>query len=378
MRVLINALSVTNLSGRHVLLGHLSKLSEWTMGEHEYIVLYHKGNKDIRQDLGKNVGWIKCPGYTARWIGRVLWEQMILPLKLSKLDIDFVFLLSGTIIPFLQMPQVSYAMNPVPLIKRLAKSGIESLKIHLQRAGYKIAMRKALMIVFLSEYMRQAYRENAGIKENASVIAYTGIDDDTFKAAEILLSDTKKKPYQIVSVSAMAPHKGVETVIKAVEYVKRLYGIPIRLLLIGPWPDYGYESKIRSLVTKMELNDSIEFKGYVSRDALNRYYAESKIFCLMSKSESFGIPAIEAQAFGNPVVSSNCCAIPEVCGQGGVYLASDDYEGTAQVLARLLVENESWEALSEAAKKNAIRYRWDICTKPLLQMFNIMADRVKH
>jgi len=378
MRVLVNALSVTNLSGRHVLLGHLSKLSEWTAGEHEYVVLYHGRNKDIRRDFGKNVEWMECPGYTARWFGRALWEQTILPLKLSKLQIDFVFLLSGTIIPFLQLPQVSYAMNPVPLIKDLAKSRKKYLKIYLQRAGFNIAMRKAAMMLFLSDYMRQAYRENAGIKENASAILYSGIDEDTFKAAEILFSSLKKRPFQVVSVSAMAPHKGIETIIKAVGSVKRVYGIPIHLLLVGPWPDHEYESKIRSLVTEMDLNDSIEFKGYVSRDELYRYYAESKIFCLMSKSESFGIPAIEAQAFGTPVVSSNCCAIPEVCGQGGIYLDPDDYEGTAQALAQLLADDGKWEALSGAAKKNAAKYPWGVCSKPLLQMFNIVADRVKH
>ncbi|GAG17383.1 unnamed protein product, partial [marine sediment metagenome] len=55
MRVVVNALSATNLSGRRVLLGHVSRLARWTAGRHEYCVLYHRANRDIRRDLGPNV-----------------------------------------------------------------------------------------------------------------------------------------------------------------------------------------------------------------------------------------------------------------------------------------------------------------------------------
>jgi glycosyltransferase involved in cell wall biosynthesis len=121
------------------------------------------------------------------------------------------------------------------------------------------------------------------------------------------------------------------------------------------------------------MDNIVEIKGYASRDDLNRYYAESKVFSLMSKSESFGIPAVEAQAFGTPVVSSNCCAIPEVCGRGGVYPEPEDVEGTAKAIAKLLTDESAWQKLSEAARQNAERYHWDTCSRPLLRMFEVVA-----
>ncbi|MFI5295179.1 MAG: glycosyltransferase family 4 protein [Thermodesulfovibrionales bacterium] len=374
MRVLVNALSATNLSGRHVLLGHLAKLSEWTQGRHEYVVLFHGMNRDICRDACKNVSWRECPEITAQWAGRLWWEQTNLAAIARKLRVDFVLTASGTITPMLEFPQISYAMNPVPFIKGIDQGIFGHRKSMLQRWGYKKAMKKAVMMLFLSDYMRQMYRNNAGITERASEIVYTGLDEDTFRAGEFSTVKDSKKPFQIICVSVMASHKGIDMLIRSVEFVRRIYKIPAELILVGPWSDHSYEQKIRKLIPELKMDNIVEIKGYASRDDLNKYYAQSKVFCLMSRSESFGIPAVEAQAFGTPVVSSNCCAIPEVCGRGGVYPEPDDIEGTAKAIAKLLTDDAAWQELSEAARQNAERYHWDICSRPLLRMFEIVSS----
>ncbi len=374
MRVLINALSVTNLSGRHVLLGHLSRLAKWTQGQHEYVVLYHRTNRNICQELGENITWMECPAYTVNWAGRTWWEQVILPRLFKRKRIDFIFSLSGTIVPSLKLPQVSYAMNPVPLINGLEHNILGYVKTGLQRWGYRKAMEKATMMLFLSEYIRQKYRQNAGFHEKASEIVYPGIDEEVFNVSKRLCKTITKKPYQIITVSVMASHKGIETLVKAVNLVRQSYSIPARLLLVGPWLDSSYEKRIRQLITELKLVNDVEIKGYASRYELNKYYAESRLFCLMSRSESFGIPAVEAQAFGAPVVSSDCCAIPEVCGNGGIYREQNDVQGVAREIASLLTDEGIYKELSEAAHQNAERFHWEICSRPLMHMFDAVAN----
>ena len=372
MKVLVNALSVSNMSGRHVLLGHLSQLSRWTRGQHEYYVLHHHRNSDLCRDLGENVRWVNCPPYTSRWASRAVWERIALPHLVTSLKIDFVFMPSGTVAHGCPVPQISFAQNPWCLVKGIGRTPSDVPKAAIQRREYRVAMREAAMMVFNSEYMRSAYRENADFEERYSEIVYQGIDNTTLESAAHIAPAIKKDPYSILSVSAMAPHKGVDTVIKALERLIRQYRLPVRLSLVGPWPDDRYERKMRNLISELRLQDSVKIAGFVSRERLHQYYAESGIFCLMSQCESFGIPAVEAQAFGTPVVSSNCCAIPEVCGEGGVYCDHDDIEGVSSALSTLLTDEREWKRVSAAAVVNASRFRWDICSMPLLNMFKVV------
>lgn len=372
MRVLVNALSVTNMSGRHVLMGHLSRLAEWTRGEHEYVVLFHAANRDICRDLGAHVSWQECPGFTAHWAGRAAWESARLPSLASKVKADFMFTPSGTVVPGLSLPQVSFAQNPWSLVRDLQRNTAESIKAGLQRRNYRQAMHKAAMMIFNSEYMRSAYRENAGFRERRSEVVYQALDEETHQAAAVARRKGGRKDLQILSVSAWAPHKGVETVLEALRLLRTAHGVPANLVLAGPWPDAAYAQRMRKLISQHRLEDAVVIRGHVSREELDRLYAESRIFTLMSHCESFGIPALEAQAFGTPVVSSNCCAIPEICGGGGVYPQPGDSVGVAEKMVTLLNDTESWTRLSEQAVANAAKFHWAHCSRKLLNMFTAL------
>jgi glycosyltransferase involved in cell wall biosynthesis len=226
-------------------------------------------------------------------------------------------------------------------------------------------MRHADVMVFNSEYMHEAYRANSGCDARRSVVSYQGIGDAIFQAASETTDSLVRRRHRIVTVSAMGPHKGVETSIKALAIVRDKHGIPADLKLIGTWPDSAYRASNEQLVRQLGLENAVHFAGHVPLAELHQSYAEARIFCLMSYCESFGFPAIEAQAFGTPVVTSNRCAMPEIDGDGGVYAEAGDAEATAEALVRLLVDDAEWAARSQAAKQNAERFRWDLCARKL-------------
>lgn len=372
MRIVINALSATNLSSWHVLLGHLRQISKWTRNSHEYIVLYSGKNKAMRVDMGSSVKWVQCPIYTGHWTGRALWEHVELPNFLSKTGADIYFTPSGATTSSVRIPQICFAQNPWFLVHSINRSFYGKLKSAIQRANYKRAMSEAALMVFLSKHLREAYRENAGFVERNSEIAYAAISEETHAAAARDIRTWEEREPSILAVSVMAHHKNIETLLRAVDVLKQEYHSPAQLFLVGPWADVRYKHKVERLIKKLDLGGLVEILGYVTRKELNDLYASAKVFCLMSKCESFGIPAVEAQAFGTPVVSSRCCAIPEVCGEGGIYPEPDDVNGVAEALHKLIIDKEYWGKLSEAARQNAAKYRWDERSKPLLKMFDII------
>lgn len=368
MRVLVNGLSATSLSGQYVLLGHLRQLAEWTVGQHEFVVLYHQGNTDLVRELGPNVTWHMAPETTRRWPGRLMWESLSLARLARSVSASVLFSLTGTTVPRLRMPQVTLAQNPWCFARRLHKTVSDRVKAGLQRAAYRRAVGQAELLVYNSKHMQDAYRSNAGGRaERKGVIAYQGLDADTFAAAQALRDEPRNRD-EVLIVSVMAAWKNVETVIDAVAELRKR-GEAVRLTLAGPWPDPAYERFIQQHIRRTGLNESVRILGRVPREALHRLYARARVFCLLSRCESFGIPALEAQAFGTPGVLTSPGAMPEVCGAGCVPVSADDPLATAAVLGRLLSDDGHWSNLSEAARTNAERFHWSECSRPLMRMF---------
>lgn len=372
MRFLINALSVTNASGQHVLLGHLAGLARRTLGRFEFVVLWHPGNAEIVRDLGPNVAWRRCPPVCRGWVGRAFWEYIALRRICSQEHIDAAFTPAGGAMPIGDLLQIVFCQNPRALVRGLPGRYTDYVKGALQRQSYRKAVRRATVLVFNSRYMEEAYTANAGCRPAIGIVAYQGVDEDTFAAAAAFAAP--RIPGQIVSVSAMAPHKDVGTLLRAMAVLRDKYSFSAKLKLVGAWPDVRYRKDMSGLVKRLGLYSAVEFLGHVSRDDLYRLYACSSVFALFSRCESFGIPAVEAQAFGTPVVCADCCAAREVDGDGGMFVAPGDHEAAAEALYRLLTKQDFYREASRRARVNATRFRWESCTESMLRAFEICEE----
>lgn len=362
-KLLINALSVTNPSGLHVLLGHMDQVADTLKNRVRLVVLCRIDLDGLRAGLGERVDWEFAPSFTRGWFRRACWERANLTRLARKHGVCAVFTPSGIAARGLDIPQIVFCQNPWALVPA-ARRRRDFFKAWIQRQAYRRAMRVAEVMVFLSRYMQEAYRRNAGVRERQGAIAYAGMGE----AARAAPPDVPRKPRQILCVSVMAPHKNVEVLVRAFRDVRAVHP-ESRLVIAGSWPDAAYEQKIRAQVVALGLDDAVEFTGFVSRDRLDRLYAESRIFCLMSRCESFGIPAVEAQLFGTPVVSSTVCAIPEICGEGGLFCDPDDISSIAEALKTLMEDDAEWQRRSRLARENAERFLWSRCSRPLVDLF---------
>ena len=366
-KVLVNALSVTNQSGLQVLAGHVGQLAEGLRGRVAFTVLCREDLDGLRRALGDRVEWTFAPAATRRWLPRAFWEHQNLPRLARRLGASVYFTPSGFAAHLpADVAQVVFCQNPWALVPA-ARRRRDFLKAWLQRRAYRRAMRVAAVLVFNSRYMQEAYRANAGFQEKRGLVVYQAPDDAT-RGRAAALSDLPRRPGQIVCVSAMGRHKNAEAVVRALRGVRESRP-EARLVFAGAWPDAAYAREIRALVSALGLQDAVEFKGHLPRAELDRLYAESRVFCLPSRCESFGIPAVEAQLFGTPVVGANGCAMPEIGGAGGFFRDPDDLEGLAAALRALIEDDAEWQRRSVLARQNADRFAWSRVSRPLVDLF---------
>ncbi len=370
MRVLVNALSIGSLSGRHVLYGHLKQLAKWTVGTHEFLVVHAPGEQPPTDLNHANVTWKAAPKSAVHWTTRSLWEAWEIPGWLTRYACDLYFTPNGTALPRCPVPQISLAQNPWCLMPGIPHTWTERAKARLQRAAYRSAWQNATVMVYNSQHMRDLYRQNAtGLPEGQACIAYQGVNEATFAAAESAANHVIRQPQTIVSVSTMARWKGAETLVSAIEHLRRR-GIDAQLRLVGSWPHRDYERHVRQEIDRLNLKNQVTIVGEVTVEQLHREYASARVFALMSRCESFGIPAVEAQAFGTPVVGATGCAMPEIGGKGGVFCPPSDPFATADLLEPLLTSAAAWNSLSQQALVNVRRFRWEECSRPLLDVLS--------
>lgn len=132
-------------------------------------------------------------------------------------------------------------------------------------------------------------------------------------------------PAPVVLLVGTRPNKNV------VRSVDALAGSSCRVLLVGR-PD-GEE---RAAIDRSGL--AVEVRTDVDGDGLRACYQECDLLLFASTKEGFGIPVLEAQAMGRPVVTSDVAPLPDVAGPGGAALV-DPYDrasiraGVERVLA---------------------------------------------
>lgn len=141
-----------------------------------------------------------------------------------------------------------------------------------------------------------------------------------YNALPPLFSILKKKrvfsyPITIGVVSRLDEIKGMDWVVPAFARVKSQYP-NTRLIVVG---DGSLQEKMQQQAQKLKCVD-IEWAGRQPQERLAEWYSRMDIVLMPSRSEGFGLTAIEAMANGCVVVASRTGGLPEVVRDGEVGL----------------------------------------------------------
>ncbi len=93
------------------------------------------------------------------------------------------------------------------------------------------------------------------------------------------------------------------------------------------------------------------------------------LLCLISAYEGFGLPVLEAQAVGVPVLISNVSSLPEIAGDAAVAVDPDDVGAIAAALERCFADAGLRRTLVAAGHANVLRFSWRRCAEQTLAAY---------
>ncbi len=319
-----------------------------------------------------------------------LWTQGGLALKTFSQKLDVLFIPSHTL-PIIRKPGLKTVVTVHDL-------GSEYLpKYHqLKQRVYLSLMQKhqlktATKIIAVSKATKEDLVKRRNIDPKKVEVVYEGYNQKLFKPRRVDTEVDSLMPY-FLFVGTVQPRKNLERVIKAFHRFLSLRApkgrgnLKTRLLRrFAPRNDNGIElviagskgwlsDEIYKLPKKLGIEKRVKFLGYVPDEKLPALYSNAEALVFPSLFEGFGLPILEAQACGCPVITSdvgsspnNISSMHEVGGKGALYV--DPYSIESIVNAMKKMEDRKWRM--EMIKKgfeNVKRFSWEKAAKETLKV----------
>ena len=192
-----------------------------------------------------------------------------------------------------------------------------------------------------------------------------------YNAANLKLSaKNQRPPYPwpyILSVGALEPRKNLPRLIAA---FRQLTDKNLRLIITGEGKSHIFKeiSNLKpSNSHRQPENDRIIFTGFLEDQQLTNLYTHATAFCYPSLYEGFGLPPLEAQTYGCPILVSNRTSLPEIFGPSALYCDPENIDDIANKLRTLIGDQKLRTKLIHAGKKNSRRFNWNRSAKKLIE-----------
>lgn len=167
----------------------------------------------------------------------------------------------------------------------------------------------------------------------------------------------------VLIVAAMTGNKNPGPLIEAVALIRRQHP-GLTLVHVGS----DLEGRLADEIERHNAAAWVVSRAGVSDADLAELYGQCLCVAIPSLYEGFGLPLLEAQAFGAPVIASDRSALPEVGGEGAIYFDPTDPSRIAEAIVTLVTSPERRETLRQLGFANQARFTWQKTAKAMLEI----------
>jgi len=353
-------------------------------GVHQYILHLLRHLDDANEDLRfsalvgadalepeSDLRLLRSRWRTGRPHARILWEQLVQPGALRRIEADLVH---GPVF-------VGPLLAPCPVVVTIHDLSFIRFP-HLFRTANRLYLtvmtrlsaRRARRLIAVSEHAATEAVTLLGVPRERIDVVYHGVDPEfrPLPADDVAAFRRRRQLPErfLLFVGTLEPRKNLERLIEA---FSRVDADDTKLVLVGG-KGWLYEDLFEE-VEALGLQEAVSFAGYVRSEELPFWYNAATALAYPSLYEGFGMPVTEAQACGTPVLTSNTSSLPEAAGDAALLVDPDDVEAIAGGLSRILRDDALREGLAARGLTHARAFDWSRTARRTTEVYRRALER---
>lgn len=349
----------------------------------EYTLFFDSA--ELRDRTTERAALSKCANVSSELVPYGVFSpanQLHLPGLLKKKGID-VFHSPNYMIPLLAFPRngkggtaaVVTIHDVIPMIfpDHAPKSRKTRLFPLYRRLMIEVG-RRAHMIIADSESSRRDIITHLRIpaeRQGRIKTVYCGLGSRLHPGGAPRPARSGNEQRTILYVGRSDPYKNCVGLVAAFELVRKQCSFPLKLVMAGS-PDERYP-EIDQKIGALGLKEAV-LREYLPDWELADAYRNADLLVLPSLYEGFGLPVLEAMAFGTPVVCSNRGSLPEIAGDAAIQVDPTDTVALAVAMTRVLTDPALAGDMSAKGLRQAAGFTWQRTASETLAAYRQAAE----
>lgn len=214
-------------------------------------------------------------------------------------------------------------------------------------------------VIAISQYTQ---KELKGLYRRSAPYIYWGALPQNFAQLDINHRPDNKQ-IKILSVSRFTPYKGFHHLVRIFNQLSRKYP-KLELTIAGSLGSQKYLNHLKQIA-----NDKVDFIVNCNDKKLIKLYQSCGIYATGDHYPLFGMPLLEAAAFGKPLLALNFCAAKEMIKHGETGFVANNLSEFKNYLEKLIQDKNLRQTMGKKAKEWSKEFRWEETAREYKKVF---------
>lgn len=293
-------------------------------------------------------------------------NQLLLPFLLRNYHIDVVFSPTALFPIFYGLKNI-VTIHDCAYRRFKAKGNLMSeILLHLFTLAAKFLARKIITVSYFSKKeLIKLYK----ISQHKIEVLYEATPllpkTNSLNTQAIIKKLEIQKPF-FLHIGITRPQKNIIRLLKAFKLFSQKHQ-NYSLILVGKI-DTRFIN-IKENIKTLNLTFRVKQTNFINNDEKIVLLQNAKALILPSLYEGFGLPLLEAQSLGIPVITSNCASMPEIAGKGALLVNPYKTKEIAKAMAKIIDDKTLREKLIRNGFNNLKRFSWQKSAQKLIDIF---------